>query len=32
MKWIKILHAYKDLFGAGSVLQKSGSPHIWVIL
>jgi len=27
---LKILHAYKDLFGAGSVLQKSGSPHIWV--
>lgn len=27
---LKILHAYKNLFGAGSVLQKSGSPHIWV--
>lgn len=27
---LKILHAYKELFGAGSVLPKSGSPHIWV--
>jgi LAGLIDADG endonuclease len=27
---LNILHAYKNLFEAGSVLKKSGSPHIWV--
>jgi LAGLIDADG endonuclease len=27
---LKILESYKTLFGVGSVVQKSGSPHIWV--
>ena len=27
---LKILESFKLLFGVGSILQKSGSPHIWV--
>nr|YP_010879611.1 hypothetical protein QU375_mgr02 [Heterobasidion parviporum]WHL55381.1 hypothetical protein [Heterobasidion parviporum] len=27
---LKILESYKTLFGVGSILRKSGSPHIWV--
>jgi hypothetical protein len=27
---LKILESFKTLFGVGSVVQKSGSPHIWV--
>lgn len=27
---ITILNSFKDLFGVGSVVEKSGSPDIWV--
>jgi len=27
---LRILNSYKELFGCGSVVQKSGSPYIWV--
>lgn len=27
---LKLLHSFKELFEAGSVLEKSGSPEIWV--
>ena len=27
---LKILYSFKELFGTGSIVEKSGSPHIWV--
>jgi hypothetical protein len=27
---LEILNSYKDLFNSGSVVEKSGSPDIWV--
>jgi len=27
---LEILNAYKELFGAGMIASKSGSPHVWV--
>src|ERR1700730_3470653 len=29
-KCLKILYSFKELFRVGSVVEKSGSPHVWV--